>query len=450
MASWSLATSRERIARELNSLFYEFYLFGVAFRSHYNAAIAREMEKLDKIQESDDFKRTAVGPAVDSAARCYHYVHWWPILRQALRKRFRVQAVIALLVLLVSVIFVAALLSVKPSPVHLNAYGAWFSIIVFIGFLFIGYRIYSRVLYTYKALALFFITGLIFDILGLSHAFWRHAEPTWRRIISPFSSLRHEYAIHAAPMPIAHLLQWVLWFIALIFGIASYRRFISFCGKAVARKLMNGDKFGYGMAAEQSASVIINLLDIRHSLSEIPSDNQRYCDANVARNVFNANLINLAFLIKGPWHETMRSRYGSAGEWIAGHAPRIELFIRHQQVKNVLLSNNLLELRDAMTSTLVHAANGNWHLIATGEEYANTVITRRRSIIMRRVIAIAISIGFAIAALHYMRHSPALLSSIAGTCIIFALVQLAGLLDPDAPTALDVAGRVANTLKRGG
>ena len=450
MASWSLAASRKRIARELDSLFDELYLFSVAFRSHYNAAVASEMEKLDKIQESDDFRRTAVGPAVDSAARCYHYVHWWPILRRALRKRFRVQAVIVILVLLVSVIFVAALLTAKPSPVHLNAYDAWFSIIVFIGFLFIGYRIYSRVRYTHKALALLFITCIILDVLGPFHAFWRHVEPTWKRISSPFSSLRHEYAIHATPMPIAHLLQWVLWLIALIFGVAWYRRFLSFCGKVVARKLMNGDKFGYGMAAEQSASVIINLLDIRHSLSEIPSDNQRYVRCKRGQKCLQCKLINLAFLIKGPWHETMRSRYGSAGEWIADHAPRIELFIRHQQVKNILLSNNLLELRDAMTSTLVHAANGDWHLIAAEEEYANTVITRRRSIIMRRVIAIAISIGFAIGALHYMRHSPALLSSIAGTCIIFALVQLAGLLDPDAPTALDVAGRVANTLKRGG
>jgi hypothetical protein len=196
------------------------------------------------------------------------------------------------------------------------------------------------------------------------------------------------------------------------------------------------------MPAEQCAEVITILLDIKHSLFEI-SDYQNY-------KHLQCKLDRLARLIKGPWYQTMRSRYKPAGPWIASHAPRIELFIRHQQTKNVLLSANLAELEDAMTSTLVHAAGGNWHLIGADQEYANMVLTQRRTRIVRRASAIAISIVIAAAAPHFFRHSPALYQGIVAICVPFSLVELFGLIYPDAPTGLGIAGGLASVLKRGG
>ena len=167
---------------------------------------------------------------------------------------------------------------------------------------------------------------------------------------------------------------------------------------------------------------------------------------NAVWRFVNFELGRLVYSIKGPWQEAMRSRYRPAGEYISSEAPRIELYIRHLQVKNTLLSNNLFELRDAITSTLVHAADGNWHLIGAEEEYAKKVITRRWARIIRRVIIIALAVAASIAATHFMRNYPAL----AVTCAVFAFAELLRLLDPDGPTLLDMAGRVASTLKRGG
>jgi hypothetical protein len=160
----------------------------------------------------------------------------------------------------------------------------------------------------------------------------------------------------------------------------------------------------------------------------------------------DTHLNGLAYRIRRPWQEAMRSRYKLAGEHIATEAARIELFIRHQQAKNALLSNSLFELRDAITSTLVHAADGNWHLIGAEEEYADKAIAQRRTRIIRRVIIISLAIAGAIAAAHFMPNYPALTI----TCGLFAFAEFLRLLDPDGPTLLDVAGRVANTLKRGG
>jgi hypothetical protein len=142
----------------------------------------------------------------------------------------------------------------------------------------------------------------------------------------------------------------------------------------------------------------------------------------------------------------MRSVYWPVGVLIASEAPRIDLYIRHQQARNALLSNNLFKLRNAITSTLVHAADGNWHLIGAEEEYAGKVVVRRRTRIIRRSIIIGFSVAGAIAASRFVPNYPAL----AATCGLFAFAEFVRLLDSDGPTLLDVAARVANTLKRGG
>lgn len=453
MASWSLVAPRKRMAQAFRNLLDEFRSFSAEFQSAYDSAVASEMNKFEKVQESDDFERADIRLAVESAARCYHYVNWWPILRQALRKRFgmglAVLAVIGIYVVLGMAMIGFPLLASMPPPVRLNTYDVWFSIITFIGFLIIIRSFYSRVPYPYKTPALALLAEAItFIAIRVVGELSPHTNFTWRTTVSPFLSLHQKYRIQVESMPIAHLLQWELWFIGLILWVACYRRIISFCGKTIVREVISGKMFGWGLPAEQCAEVVISLLDIRHFLTEVPDDNLLLCKPG--HRCLQCKLGNLAFLIRGSWQETMRSRYRPAGEWIASHASRIELFIRHQQVKNMLLSSNLLELRDTITSTLVHAADGNWHLIGTDQEYANMVVAQRRTRIIRRAIAIAISVVLAITAPHFMQHYPALYPSIVGLCITFALMESLGLIYPDAPTGLDIAGRLTNVLKRGG
>ena len=260
-----------------------------------------------------------------------------------------------------------------------------------------------------------------------------------------------------ASFPFAQVLQCTLYLIGIACTLTVTAKLISFCGRVAA----SGKEGGYSRPAAQSADIIISLLHISHLLTELmtpiqaaSADVKEYSNKrsqittpswNATWNATNGLLGSLAYQIKGPWREAMRFHYGLAGERLASEAPRIELFIRYQQAKNCLLSNNMFKLRDAIISTLVHAADSNWHLIGAEEEYENEVIAQRRTRVIRRVIIIGLSIAGAIAA-HFMRNYTA----VSITCGVFALEQFVKLLDPDAPTLLDVASRVANTLKRGG
>lgn len=261
-----------------------------------------------------------------------------------------------------------------------------------------------------------------------------------------------------ASLPVAQILQGALFLIGVGCTVVIICKLINFCG----RMAVTGKEGAYSQPAIQCAEVIMCLLHVSEAITDLmapikaaSSDIEEYPNKrgqitthtwSIFWKVVNSELNWLAYRIKGPWQEAMRSRYRLAGEHIASEAPRIELFIRHQQAKNTLLSNNLFELRDAVTSTLVHAADSNWHLIGAEGEYANKEIAQRRTRIIRRVIIIGLSIAGAIASAHFMRDYPAL----AITCGLFAFAEFLRLLDPDGPTLLDVAGRVANTLKRGG
>lgn len=218
----------------------------------------------------------------------------------------------------------------------------------------------------------------------------------------------------------------------------------------------------YSRSAVQSADVIISLLNISHLITELMAPIQAASAEvkdysyrrdeittpswHVTSKAIKGQLGSLAYKIKGPWQEAMRSAYKPAGELIASEAPRIEVYICHQLARNLLLSNNLLELRNAITSTLVHAADANWHLIGAEGEYANQAVVRRRAIVIRRAIIIGLSIAGAIVTARFMPNYPALTI----TCGVLAFAEFIKVLDPDGPTLLDMAGRVANTLKQRG
>lgn len=255
-----------------------------------------------------------------------------------------------------------------------------------------------------------------------------------------------------ASMPIAHTLQWALWYVTMVYIVLFFLRLVDLCGRAI----VSGQEFGYGKPAEECADVIIALLNISASITELLGPTPPYLVIsegteiqnkittrwfNASRRNLDAKFNGLAYMLRGSWRKAMREYYRPAGKLIAGEAPRIELFIRHQQAKNALLGN-LPELRNAIISALVHAVDGNWHLIGAEEEYVNKAVAQRRTRIIRRAILIALSTAGAIATAHFMRNYPA----VAITCGLFALGELLRLLDPDGPTLLDVAGRVASTL----
>lgn len=73
------------------------------------------MHGLDDL-DSDDAQR--ISPAIRDAAKCYHSVHWWPLFRKAIRKRYRMQAAIVAIALAFVALFFWLLL---PEPPNANA-----------------------------------------------------------------------------------------------------------------------------------------------------------------------------------------------------------------------------------------------------------------------------------------------------------------------------------------
>jgi hypothetical protein len=457
MAFVSLAASRKRVARAFRSVVNEFRGFGAEFKSSYDWAIAIEMNKLVELQKSRALERTErIQLAIEDAASCYYSVRWREIFWSAVKRRFCVQAVICIGV----VLWLIGLSYIIPEPSGLiqSTYDneSFWPILVFLIF---GGLFYWHLPYRYKT-SVFLIVAIAAGVaVKKLHVWSPYANSAWREIVSSLSPLHLKYRTQLASAPFAQTLQWALWYIMVICIGLFFFRLVLLCGKAIT----SGKEFGYGQPAEACAEVIIGLLNISYSITELlnpmpttAGDALGHSERgkitarwlNGQRQYLEGEFNGLAFLIRGSWRRTMRGCCKPVGKLIAGEAPRIELFIRHQQAKNAL-QGNLLELRDSIVSTLVHAAEGNWHLIGAEEEYANKIVAQRRTRIIRRAILIAITIGFAIAAPHYMRHYPALYSSIVAICIPFVLVELAGLLDADAPTRLDVAGRVAGMFKRG-
>jgi hypothetical protein len=456
MAFASLAAPRKMMAQAFRSLVNEFRGFGAEFKSSYDWAIAIEMNKLVELQDSGALEPTSrIWQAIEDAARCYCSVRWLEIFWLALKRRFRMQAVICIGLVLCLI----SLSYIMPKPSSQNTYDNVFASVPMLAFLIVGGIFYWRLPHRYKTSVLLIVAIAAGVAMEKSHVWSPYAYSAWRATVLSLSPLHLKFRTQLASVPIVYALQWTLWYIMAICISLFAIRLVLLCGRAIT----SGKEFGYGQSAEACAEVIIRLLNISYSISEllnpgsttsgnVPAHSERTKITarwlNGQRQYLEGEFNGLAFLIRGFWRRAMRDCYKPVGKLIAAEAPRIELFIRHQQAKNAL-QGNLVELRDSITSILVHAAEGNWHLIGAEEEYANKVVAQRRTRIIRRAILIAVSIGFAVAVPHYMRHYPALYSSIVAICVTFILVELAGLLDPDAATRLDVAGRVASAFKRG-
>src|SRR5690349_1801450 len=97
MVSWSLAAPGKRIAQAFHNLVDEFRSFGAEFQSNEDSTVALQMEKLQELDDLDPSDMGRICIAVDDAARCYFSAHWRNFFRDAIKGRFRVQAVIGVL-----------------------------------------------------------------------------------------------------------------------------------------------------------------------------------------------------------------------------------------------------------------------------------------------------------------------------------------------------------------
>lgn len=453
----SLDVPRLKVVQAFCSLVDEFRTFSSEFKFSYDWAVANQMNMLVDLQESGGIEPTdRVWVAVEDAAGCHCSVRWREIFWLVARRRFAVQAAICggIILCLIGLSYIIP----KPIVIGQKNYDDGFASGVVLTLLFVGGFLYFRLPFRCRTSALL-IVAIMSGVAVKNFASWSpYVHSAWVSAMSALSSLNVVNDKQVTAVPIAHSLQVALFYVMIICIDVWIIRIINLSGKALA----SGKEFGYGQPAEGCAEVIIKLLGVAHSITEVLNpppvisgsaeismkDKIALNWLNGQRQYLEGEFNGLALAIRGTWRKAMRESYKPAGKLIAGEAPRIELFIRHQQAKNAL-QGNLHELRDSITSTLIHAVGGNWHLIGVEEEYADKIVLQRRTRIIRRAILITVMVGFAAAAPHFMQHYPTLYSSIVAVCISFALVEVAGLLDPDAPTRLDIAGRVAGMFKRG-
>lgn len=438
MIAWSFKASQKRIVQEFRSFITDFTTYHASFKSCYSSAIAEVMQALHGLDCLDPEDTRRIWSVISDAARCYYSVNWWPLFREAIRKRYRMQAAIA--VVLVPIFVASWNILPKPRTGSLTDDNIIFSVTVVGALLIVGSIFQALIPYRYRTA--FLMTGAGAALLAIAKfpEFQRwssHILPARRELASPFTL--------------------ILWLVALVCIVIIVRRSVIFWGKVA----VSGLEFGYGRPAEECAELILGFLEISRITTELLDRMQgkvtgdedilwlaeSKLPSDSARRRIERHLDQLAFHVRKPWRLAMRSRNGSAGLWIASQAPRIEFFIRFQQSKNMLAGNNLIELRNSMTSALVQAADGNWHLIGSEAEYSPVALVSRWKMMIRRSFAIAVPILGAVAAAHFLRAP--YVQVVVLTCLTFAGVQLFGLIDPDSPARLDVAGRVASMFKHG-
>ncbi len=460
MTSWSLAAPTRWIEVELRNLVYEFRGFRAEFKDLYDSAVAHQMEKLQKLDDLNPFDKSRICIAVEDAARCVFATSWIQFFSAAVENRTRMKVAIGVMAapLVIGLLYLLPWRSLPHQHVLLA-----FSLPLMFPIADIGSYLHSRIPYRYVAVTQLIEAVAAFTAVATFKMWYLYTRSAWKVAVSRLPLVHPKLRMQIASLPAAQILQCALLVVGIVCTIAISWRLVNLCGRLVVTR-----KEGrYSQPAIQCAEIIITLLHVSFVISELTTplrdasdDIEAYSSRrsqittpswNAIRNYVDAELGWLAYHIRRRWQEAMRSSYGPAGELIAGNAARIELFARLQQARNMLLSSNLFELKDVLASTLVQAADGNWHLIgAEEEEYADKVRTQRRAKIIRRAIAIAVPIAVAIAAPHFMRHYPALYPSIVIMCVAFSVGQLALLLDSNALTALDIGGKFTNILKRGG
>ena len=302
MIAQCLKAPPKRIAQEYRCFITDFTTYHAAFKSGYDEAVAEVMEKLHGLDCLDPEDTERISPAINDAARCYYSAHWWPLFRQAIRKRYRMKASIAFVVV---VLFILPICNVLPKPRTANMTGYNISSCVILAeiLLIVGSVFYFLIPYRYRTA--FLMTGAGVALLAVAkfptfQSWSSHVLPA-RRELAPPSTL-------------------VLWLLALACIPIVVRRSINFLGKAFA----SGLESGYGRPAEQCAELTLEFLEVSSIINDLlgriqgkvtdDEDMVWLSDAklpsNYARQNIERHLARLAYLARKPWREAMRSCNG--------------------------------------------------------------------------------------------------------------------------------------------
>jgi hypothetical protein len=464
MATSLLSRPRNRIAREFNCLVDELSTYEYEFREKFDSAVTDEMEKVRGLEGLADSDRDRIWTTLNDAARCYHSVHWETIFAATIETRKRMRTAMAAGLVLLAAIFI---IFIFPPPISgiLNGANAFCAAMIASALFLIGKFLYLRMPYRYSGLALAVAVAAGFMAVR-EYSRWSVYVLAWNRASITLVPLQAELRAQIMSAPVAAILRLAIWIVTVICVMALAKRWVRYVGMILASTL----DAPYSRATQQSAEMIIGFLDVSHYATKLIRRIQGFPVYNEVededegedlsrpsaggllsydeRSELSDLLDLLARLASRSWMRAMGSHHGLAGQWVAGYARRIEFFIRHQESKNVLMgTGNLAALREAMTSAMVQAADGNWHLIGSDNEYATDAIVGRRKLMLRRAIAISIPVAGAIAAGHFLKAPYA--QAIILTCLGFAGVQLLALIDPDSPLRLDVATKLVGMFKRG-
>jgi hypothetical protein len=454
-----------KIGYEVRLLAAEIVGYCSTFRAAFESAVAAEVEKaqsLDNLSASD-YQR--IQPVLDDAARCYHSVRLWPIFKTAIKYRPRMKIVIAVAAMLIA----AYTIYVIPSPAwsSLSGPSIMLSIVAVELIVVVAALVHSRMPDSYVAILLLIEVAACVLVIMLYKKWSPYPQPVWRHLVFAAPLLHQHDRVDLASTSIVPAVQLTSWLIIIICIIDFSRRYI----RTMAKWTKSPLEIGYRRSAQQSAELIIAMVHVSHFVdeliktiqtdpdeSQLDENQQAVCSSNVLawnqyltnreRSELNSMLANLAYTVKRRWTPAMASSHGIAGQWTANYGSQIEFFIRRQQVRNMLVGNNLLELRQVMTVAMAQAADGDWHLIGAAGECPNIRIVARWKRALRRMLSISAPLVAAAVADHFLRGIPAgYLHTIILTLIAFSGIQLIYVLDPDSPARLDIAGRVTGLFK---
>lgn len=426
-------------------------------------------------------------PTIYDAATCFHAkkwrIHfyeawvdwWWDLLDGKLKlrrdytieatpeehtqetKAFWVLALAAISPLILIILFIFLFLFWVPisdllaPPTSGDVYGI-LSVWIIVSLL--QWSFHRLLPYRYLPFALLVECSLAIAILHTVSAWSPSINKGWRTF---YVTVPKKYRVLLPGVHPTSVFLAVVWLVAVICIMRLLVRITSYIGS----QLSDRRRFpGYSAAAQQSSALILDFLEASYVLAEwersIPerkATDQEILSGKLppqqVRMGTNYTLVNMTHHVARYWKVAMRSSGTSAGERMAYDAGRITYFLEYQRLRCMLGSANYMSLREAMQTALVQSADGDWHLIGTGEEYESGVMTARWKIFVRRLVSILLPVAAAIIVSMFARRIPSIyIQSVLLICIGFAGVQVIGLIDPEALSRLDLASRVSGVFKR--
>lgn len=453
----------------------------VAFRNCYMRTLEKfVMSEVKKVTELPDVSGADINrllPTIYDAATCYHAGKWgvcfyetweewrWsghiklqrdytvdptPQERTAEHQAIGLMCLAVFTPIFIILSFLLLFLFVMPIPlpthpalVTQDVFGIP-SLLIIIGFL--QWMLHRFLPYRYIPFSLFIECSLTVAVLHTISAWYPTVNQAWRSVdkMTP-----KKYRVL---LPIVHpeaVILIVVWLVAFVCIIRILYRIVKYIGF----QLSDRRRFpGYHAPAQQSAALILGFLHVSHDLAawEHGIPDRKTAEPRVIaaklpppplRNHTDYVLSDMAYRVQRYWKVAMRSSSArSAGERMAQYASDISYFLDYQRLKSMLGSANFIKLREAMVTALIQSADGNWQLIGKNEDSEPIILTTRWKTFLRRLMTIVIPVAAAIVVSLFARKIPALyIQSVLLVCIAFTIVQIIGLIDPEALARLDLA-----------